>query len=71
MREQRIASINTGGANKGDSKDELRLRMAEHITAQLDYDKSNYVRNILNETKPGVWKRPALINMAGTVFDIV
>ncbi len=56
MKEERIASEDTGGANEGGNKNELRLRRVEYIFARFEYDESNYVRNVLNETKPRLGK---------------
>ncbi len=56
MKEERIVSVGTGAATKDASKDESRSRGVEYIFARFEHDKSNYVRNVLNETKPRLEK---------------
>ena len=48
----------------------LKLRVAEHILAQYDCYGTTDVRDILNETKPGAWKRPTLLKMLKMVFSV-
>jgi hypothetical protein len=47
----------------------LKLRVAEHIRAQYDYNETAEVRDILNETKPGAWRKPTMLNMLKKVFS--
>ena len=59
-------SYNTPKA--GSSAIELKLRVAEYIAAQYDYDSSTDVRSILNETKIGARTRSNLQKMLNSVF---
>ncbi len=49
---------------------DLKIRVAEHIRAQYDCYGTTDVRDILNETKPGAWKRPTLLKMLKMVFPV-
>ena len=46
----------------------LKLRVAEHIITQYDCSESDDVRNILAETKVGVWREPSLEKKLRIIF---
>jgi len=70
MQEQTIASTGGVGTTKICTDIvSLKLRMAEHILAQYDYAGTTDVRDILNETKTGAWRRPALEKIIKMVFS--
>lgn len=56
MKEKRIASADTGAANKSNNRDGSRSGMVEYVFAQFEFDDSNFARNSLNETKPRLEK---------------
>ncbi len=68
MEEKTIASIDVG-TTKVCTTTDLKLRVVEHILAQYDGYGANDVRNILNETKVGAWRRPTLLKMLKMVFS--
>ncbi len=69
MEEKTIASIDVGTTKVCTTIADLKLRVAEHILAQYDGYGTNDVRNILNETKVGAWRRPTLLKMLKMVFS--
>ena len=68
MEEKTTASIDVG-TTKVCTTTDLKLRVVEHILAQYDGYGTNDVRNILNETKVGAWRRPTLLKMLKMVFS--
>ena len=69
MERQTRASIDIGTKKACTTIADLKLRVAEHILAQYDCYEATDVRNILNETKAGAWRRPTLLNMIKMVFS--
>lgn len=69
MRKQTIDFMGAGTTNASISIADLKLRVAEHILAQYDCCGTTDVRNILDETKVGAWRRPALQKMLKMVFS--
>jgi len=68
MEKQSKASIN-GDTRVCATIADLRVRVAEHILAQYDYYGTTEVRNILDETKAGAWRRPTLLKVVKTLFS--
>jgi hypothetical protein len=68
MEEQTIASIDASTNEVCPTVADLKLRVAEHILAQYDYCGVTDVRNILDETKVGAWRRPTLLKIIKMVF---
>ncbi len=52
-----LTTMNTDTTAAVDSVSDLRLKMAEHVLTQYSCFGSTDVRNILIETKAGVWRR--------------
>ena len=72
MEEHTRASIDIGTTKSSTQIPDLnlKLRVAEHICAQYDYHETTNIRDILNETKPGAWKKPTLLKMLKMVFSV-
>ena len=69
MGKQTIDFINAGTTNVSTSIADLKLRVAEHILAQYDCCETTDVRNILDETKVGAWRRPTLVKKLKMIFS--
>jgi len=69
MEKQTITSTDNGTTKVCKTIADLQLRVAEHILAQYDCYDATDVRNILNETKAGAWRRPTLLKMLKMVFS--
>ena len=69
MEKQSIGFIDAGTTRECTTVADLKLRVAEHILAQYDCYGNTDVRDILNETKPGAWRRPTLLKMLKMVFS--
>jgi len=68
--ESRNTNINSmNAARESGTPADCRMRMAEHIIAQYGPNNSTDIRDILNETKIGAWRRPTLYRMLNTVFS--
>jgi len=69
MEKQTIASIDVGATKACTNIADLKLRVAEHILAQYDCYGTTDIRNILDETKVGAWRRPTLLKILKMVFS--
>jgi len=69
MEDQTITSFKNGTANASKTIADLQMRMAEHILTQYGYYDATDIRHILNETKAGARRKPALLRMLETVFS--
>ncbi|MFC2010447.1 hypothetical protein ACFLVU_00210 [Chloroflexota bacterium] len=69
--EQTIAYNNTGTTKTSTNVLDLQVKMAEHILAQYDFNSRNDIRDILNETKSGAWKKSTVQKTLTMVFTKV
>jgi hypothetical protein len=69
MENQTITSIKKGSTNASKTIADIQMRMAKHIITQYGYHDNIDIRHILNETKAGAWRKPALLKMLETVFS--
>ena len=68
MKKQAYVSAGTDNGSTSASREELKLRMVEHITAQYNNGHSNYVRDVINETKPRAARRSTFMKMVKAVL---
>ncbi|MFC1915804.1 hypothetical protein ACFLW4_03835 [Chloroflexota bacterium] len=69
MEKSTITTVDVGTTKTGTALAELKLRVAEHIIAQNDCYRPDEVRSILDETKVGAWRKPALLKKLQMVFS--
>lgn len=69
MEDQTVTSIKNSTANTSKTIADIQMRMAKHILTQYGYHDNIDIRHILNETKAGAWRKPALLKMLETVFS--
>ena len=69
MKETNIDSTDVNGTDICATIADLKLRVAEHIVAQYDYQGFDDVRDILAETKVGARRKPILLKILKKVFS--
>ena len=69
MEKQTTGFVDAGTTRECTTVADLQLRVAEHILAQYDGCGATDVRDILNETKVGAWRKPALLKILKMVFS--
>lgn len=68
MKDWAVTTFNGDTSKAGTTLEDLKMRVAERVIGQYGYPECEEVRNILNETKVGAWRRPSLEKELRIIF---